>query len=101
MTIIHVEPELMQQHGRNLILAAGAILEQVQALSSSRSQLEMGWQGGASAQFLSELADRLHQMEQQAEQMHAHGLQLIRQAEMWLEIDQRWTSEYAARRVTA
>ncbi len=96
MSIIHVEPEQMQQHGKNLILASSTIFEQLQALSASRGRLEMGWQGGASSHFLAELEDRMHQMQQQAEQMHEQGTLLIRYAELWLEIDQRWTNAFAS-----
>jgi uncharacterized protein YukE len=98
MAVIHVEPEQMQQHGKNLILAASTIVEQLQAMSASKSRLEMGWQSSAASLFLAELEDRMHQMEQQAEQMHTQGMLLIRQAELWLELDQRWTAAFASMR---
>jgi uncharacterized protein YukE len=94
MDHIHVETDELYNLGRAFENASLDFVDSYHEIRTAAYLLEANWQGGEAESFQDELMDSLRVIVEKIEQMEYLGRKLIRQAEVWDEIDQRWSAAY-------
>jgi uncharacterized protein YukE len=94
MALIHIEPEEFRIAGRGCEYAQLDFEDSLMSIRAAAARLEASWQGGAAESFEYELGQWLRGMAERIEQAGWLARTLVRQAEGWEEIDQRWTDAF-------
>lgn len=91
MHVLHVEPDELLVTSHALLRASREVHDQLSGLRIALARLEMAWSGNAAADdFFVEMQPILHQLSRVSEELVELGLILSRQADLWIEADQRW-----------
>ncbi|MHA1216704.1 MAG: WXG100 family type VII secretion target [Candidatus Thorarchaeota archaeon] len=92
MPILHVEPEELFLASRAFWRATYETHEQLTVLRMTVARLEMAWSGSAADEFLVEMNSIVRELSRMSEELCEMELLLARQADLWIEADQRWAA---------
>lgn len=94
MLIIHAETDALRETGRAFEIACLDLDDSYREMRTEAYRLEANWQGGAAGTFQAELQDCLRTLAEKSDLLDGLARELIRQAEGWEELDQRWAEAY-------
>lgn len=94
MTTLHIEPDELRDLSRLLERSAMQLFDAERQLQRAAASLEIAWQGGSSEALISELQAIKLTLHQHIDELYAQILQLLRQADLWDELDQNWQKDF-------
>ena len=92
--LLHVDSDTLYLTAHLLQREQRLLAEQILVLRQQMGRLAMAWQGGDAEEFLDAMRHLLLELMQREREVQELAQILARQADLWLESDQRWAQVY-------
>lgn len=92
--LLHIDPDILNLTARLLSREQILLAEKIRRLRQRVGYLEMSWHGDDAEDFFDAMRRLLLELRQCEQELQKLAQLLTRQADLWLESDQRWAQIY-------